>query len=82
MAAASAAATASKRKIARLKREIERIDAFFYTISPNDAEWVWTLELKRDNMVRAMGTGLTQSRRLEEFGHEYADLYLKLFLKD
>lgn len=52
MAAASAAA--SKRKIARLKREIERIDAFFYTISPNDAEWVWTLELKRENMVRAI----------------------------
>jgi len=33
MAAASTASTAIKRKIARLKREIERIDAFFLVIS-------------------------------------------------
>ena len=54
MAAASTASTAIKRKIARLKREIERIDAFFYTNSPDDVDLAWTLELKRDDMVRAI----------------------------
>jgi predicted RNase H-like nuclease (RuvC/YqgF family) len=38
MAAASTASTAIKRKIARLKREIERMDAFFYTNSPDDVD--------------------------------------------
>ena len=54
MAAASTASTAIKRKIAHLKREIERIDAFFYANTPNDVDLVWTLELKRDDMVRAI----------------------------
>jgi hypothetical protein len=54
MAAASTASTAIKRKIARLKREIERMDAFFYTNSPDDVDLAWTLELKRDDMVRAI----------------------------
>jgi len=54
MAAASTASTAIKRKIARLRREIERIDAFFYTNSPDYVDLAWTLELKRDDMVRAI----------------------------
>src|SRR5215467_619342 len=54
MAAGSTAATPIKKKIARLRREIDRIDGFFYTNSPDDADLVWTLELKRDDMVRAI----------------------------
>ena len=54
MTTGSPATTAIKRKIARLKREIERIDAFFYTNSPDEADLAWTLELKRDDMVRAI----------------------------
>jgi hypothetical protein len=54
MATASTASTAIKRKIARLKREMERIDAFFYTNSPDDVDLAWTLELKRDDMVQAI----------------------------
>jgi len=54
MAAASTASTAIKRKIAHLKLEIERIDAFFYSNSPDDVDLAWTLELKRDHMVRAI----------------------------
>src|SRR5215813_10324838 len=45
---------ADQRKIARLKHETERIDAFFYTNSPDDVDLAWTLELKRDGMVRAI----------------------------
>ena len=54
MAVASTASTAIKRKIAHLKLEIERIDAFFYSNSPDDVDLAWTLELKRDHMVRAI----------------------------
>src|SRR5262245_61675289 len=54
MAANSTAATPIKKKIARLKREIDRIDGFFYTNSPDDVDLAWTLELKRDDMVRAI----------------------------
>ena len=54
MATASTASTAIKRKIARLKREMERVDAFFYTNSPDDVDLAWTLELKRDDMVQAI----------------------------
>ena len=54
MAAGSTAATPIKKKIARLRREIDSIDGFFYTNSPDDADLVWTLELKRDDMVRAI----------------------------
>jgi hypothetical protein len=45
---------ADQKKIARLRREIDRIDEFFYTNSPDEADLVWTLELKRDDMVRAI----------------------------
>jgi hypothetical protein len=45
---------AIKRKIARLKREIEKIDAFFYANTLNETDLAWTLELKRDDMLRAI----------------------------
>ena len=37
-----------------MRREIDSIDGFFYTNSPDDVDLVWTLELKRDDMVRAI----------------------------
>src|SRR5215831_8788975 len=46
--------TPIQKKIARLRREIDKIDGFFYTNTPDDADLVWTLELKRDDMVRAI----------------------------
>ena len=72
MAAASTASTAIKRKIARLRREIERIDAFFYTNSPDYVDLAWTLELKRDDMVRAivlqLHTSTEECMSSEHFG--------------
>ena len=50
MAAASAE---ERRKITRLKREIEKIDRFFYPDS-DDEHRLWRLQLKRDDMVRAL----------------------------
>jgi hypothetical protein len=46
--------TSFERKIARLRREIEKIDAFFYGMSGEVEEDAWRLELKRDDMVRAV----------------------------
>jgi hypothetical protein len=54
MAVSSTAATPLKKKIARLRREIDRIDGFFYTNTVGDIDLVWALELKRDDMVRAI----------------------------